>query len=99
MAEVKETKGNPADRFGGKAGPGRPKGVPNKTTTIAKDALAYAFDKLGGQDALVDWANADPDNRKIFYQTIWPKLLPLQVAGSGPGGEHLLAMIERRIIK
>lgn len=78
---------------------GRLKGSVNKTTTLAKDALTYAFDKLGGQDALVAWANADPENRKIFYQTIWPKLLPLQVSGTGENGEHLLSLIERRIIK
>ena len=81
------------------AGKGRVKGVPNKQTTIAKEALAYAFDKLGGQDALVEWCKQDPDNLKTFYTTIWPKLLPLQVAGAGPNGEHMLAMIERRIIK
>lgn len=30
----------------GKPGPGRPKGMPNKTTTAAKEAFALAFDKL-----------------------------------------------------
>lgn len=81
----------------GNRGKGRPKGVPNKTTALAKDALAYAFDKLGGQDALVKWARSDPDNTKAFYTSIWPKLLPLQV--SGEGGGPILTEIVRKIIK
>ncbi len=69
----------------GNAGKGRPKGAANKTTAIAKDALSYAFNKLGGQDGLVKWASANEENRKIFYQTIWPKLLPLQMTGEDGG--------------
>jgi hypothetical protein len=68
---------NPTKR----AGPGRPKGSVNKTTAIAKDALAYAFDALGGQEALYQWAKSNPSNLRVFYTHIWPKLLPLQVAG------------------
>lgn len=71
-----------------RSGAGRPKGAQNKTTAIAKEALALAFDELGGREALVKWAKSDPDNLKAFYQTIWPKLLPLQVAGPGQSGEH-----------
>lgn len=67
--------------FGGKAGPGRPKGVPNKTTVIAKDAIAKAAEALGGVDRLVAWAKEDPSNEKLFWGTIYPKLLPLQVGG------------------
>lgn len=67
--------------FKGKAGPGRPKGMPNKTTVIAKDAIAKAAEALGGADRLVAWAKEDPSNEKVFWGTIYPKLLPLQVAG------------------
>lgn len=95
MAETRKV-GESAKQAGNR-GLGRKKGVPNKTTSIAKDALAFAFDKLGGQDALVSWAVSDPDNLKIFYQTIWPKLLPLQVAGEGGG--PVLTEIVRRITK
>ncbi len=34
------------------AGKGRAKGVPNKTTTLLKDALLEAATKAGGNDAL-----------------------------------------------
>lgn len=65
----------------GTPGPGRPKGVPNKTTKLARHAIAEAFEKLGGTDALVTWAQADDDNLKVFYATIWPKIVPVQVTG------------------
>lgn len=62
-------------------GRGRPKGSQNKTTKAAKDAIAYAAEKIGGQDRLVEWVQSDPDNERIFWQMIYPKLLPLQVSG------------------
>ena len=69
----------------GTAGPGRKKGVPNKTTQAAKDAIAAAADALGGADRLVAWAKEDPANERVFWGTIYPKLLPLQVTGEGGG--------------
>lgn len=63
----------------GNAGKGRPKGAKNKTTTIAKDAIALAAEKLGGVDRLVAWAKEDEKNEHSFWSTIYPKLLPLQV--------------------
>lgn len=63
------------------AGPGRPKGIPNKTTKTAKEAIALAAEKLGGADRLVAWAQEEPQNERVFWGTIYPKLLPLQVTG------------------
>ena len=60
---------------------GRKKGSRNKITTIAKDAIAAAADELGGSDRLVAWAKEDPQNERVFWGTIYTKLLPLQVAG------------------
>lgn len=65
--------------------PGRPKGVPNKTTQTAKDAIALAASELGGAARLVAWAKEDPKNESAFWSTIYPKLLPLQVTGEGGG--------------
>lgn len=70
---------------GGKPGPGRPKGSQNKTTKAAKDAIAEAAEQLGGVNRLVAWAREASENEKAFWSTIYPKLLPLQVAGEGGG--------------
>jgi hypothetical protein len=71
--------------------PGRPKGVPNKTTQAAKDAIALAAEALGGADRLTEWAKEDPANEKAFWTTIYPKLLPLQVTGEGGGPVQIVA--------
>lgn len=78
--------------------PGRPKGVPNKITQTAKDAIASAAEALGGADRLVAWAQEDPANEKAFWTAIYPKLLPLQVTGAGADGEHLIKRIERVVV-
>jgi len=79
-------------------GPGRPKGVPNKVTTIAKNVIAEAADKLGGVDRLVQWAREDKLNERAFWATIYPKLIPVQVEGPGEDGKHIIETITRRII-
>lgn len=66
----------------GNRGKGRKKGVPNRMTAAAKEAIAMAFEDLGGVDGLVKWAKSDPDNQKAFYTQVWPKIVPLQVNGS-----------------
>lgn len=85
-APVLKTKMKPGD---GTPGPGRPKGLQNKTTTLAKDAIAKAADKLGGTDRLVAWAREDSANERVFWGTIYPKLLPLQLTGDGGGAVQL----------
>lgn len=75
--EVKETN----NKFGNLPGPGpgRPKGSLNKTTSLAKSVIAEAADRLGGTDRLVAWAKENAGNERVFWGTIYPKLLPLQV--------------------
>lgn len=60
-----------------RAGPGRPKGVPNKLTTSAKQAFQLAFDELGGVEGLVRWAKQD-DNLGDFYK-LYARLIPTDV--------------------
>ena len=75
----------------GNAGKGRPKGSANKTTQAAKDAIAQAAEELGGADRLVAWVKEDPANEKVFWGTIYPKLLPLQLTGEGGGPVKIVA--------
>jgi hypothetical protein len=64
------------------AGKGRPKGALNKTTRQAKEAIALAADELGGPDRLVAWVRESPDNERVFWASIYTKLVPLDVRGS-----------------
>jgi hypothetical protein len=63
------------------AGKGRKKGVPNKSTASVKEALALAFQGVGGVPALQTWAK---DNPGEFYK-LWSKMLPTEVQGSMTG--------------
>lgn len=75
----------------GKKTGGRKKGTPNKMTKTALEAISYAADALGGPERLVAWAQEDPANEKVFWGTIYPKLLPLQVTGAN-GGPFVLTL-------
>lgn len=94
MAETRKV-GESTKRAGNR-GMGRKKGVPNKTTQAAKDAIAEAFDKMGGTKALVDWADKSDDNRRVFYAQIWPKIVPLSVGGDKDN--PLVTEIVQRIV-
>lgn len=84
---------------GGKPGPGRPKGCKNKTTQTALEAIAQAAEDLGGATRLVEWAKEAPENEKVFWGTIYPKLLPLQVTGSDGDDLKVIHRIERVIVR
>jgi hypothetical protein len=79
-------------------GRGRPKGSPNKVTAEAKAVIAAAAEALGGTKRLVAWAKEDPQNEKAFWAQVYPKLLPLTVAGDAENPLTIRA-IERRIVK
>lgn len=72
------------------AGKGRPKGATNHTTRSVKEAISLAAEGLGGTDRLIAWAKEDPANERLFWSSIYPKLLPLQVAGEGGGPIQLV---------
>lgn len=63
------------------AGKGRPAGSLNKTTRAAKEAIAFAAEGLGGAERLVAWAQEDPLNERAFWTSIYPKLIPVTLAG------------------
>lgn len=76
-------KGNAANLTN--AGKGRPKGSKNKLGVSAKEAIAIAADRLGGPNRLSDWAQESPDNERVFWGTIYPRLIPHEVTGADGG--------------
>ena len=73
------------------AGKGRPKGVPNKVTTSAREAYQRAFEGLGGVESLIAWGL---ENRSQFY-TIHARLIPVEHVGEGGAGP--IATVVRHI--
>lgn len=61
-----------------KPGPGRPKGSKNKITLSMKEAFIAAYESIGGEDALAEWAK---QNQTEFYK-ICARMIPANVEGS-----------------
>lgn len=64
------------------AGKGRPRGSKNRFGQEAKEAIALAFEGIGGIAALVEWATA---HREAFYK-LYSKLIPVELNGTAPNG-------------
>jgi len=60
----------------GQAGPGRPKGVPNKLTADIKAMILGALEAKGGQKYLEEQADKNP----IAFMGLIAKVLPMQVS-------------------
>jgi len=69
----------------GTPGPGRPKGLPNKTTSLLKDAILIAATQAGekltkdGKNGLVAYLEAQAVENPGPFLTLIGKVLPLQV--------------------
>lgn len=75
-------------------GAGRPKGSVNKVTASAKDAIQQAAAQIGGTNRLAEWALEDPANERAFWATIYPKLIPVTLAGDSENPLEFITKIE-----
>ena len=73
----------------GKPGPGRPKGVPNKATSLLKDAILQAAERSGGKDGLVGYLQLQSIENPGPFMALLGKVLPIQNEHSGPDGGAL----------
>lgn len=87
-----KTKRKPTGAAALGAGPGRPKGVPNKMTTEVKAMILQALDRAGGIEYLTERAN-DPRTAGAFL-TLVGKVLPLQVQGDPDNPLRTVTRIE-----
>jgi len=63
-------------------GPGRPKGMQNKTTVALKTAIMNAFTKVGGEDYLVKVAREDPKTFCTLLGRVLPSELKADLSSS-----------------
>lgn len=94
---VKKTKRKPSGAAAMGAGPGRPKGVPNKTTTLLKDAIILAAEKHGqdgkGKDKLVGYCRMLAADEPKAFATLLGRVLPMHIEGTGENGEVLFKTV------
>lgn len=72
---------------------GRPKGIPNKTTTALREMILGALDKAGGLDYLTEQARVNPGP----FLALIGKVLPMTLAGD-PNAPLAVTVITRRIV-
>jgi hypothetical protein len=65
----------------GKKTGGRKRGVPNKLTTGAKEVIAQVAENIGGVARMTKWVRESKENERVFWTSIYIKLLPVQQAG------------------
>ena len=65
--------------------PGRPKGSPNKTTALLKDALLQAAEEAGGKAGLVGYLKQQATENPGPFLSLLGKVMPTQLTGPGDG--------------
>jgi len=66
---------------------GRKKGSQNLHTRAIREMIEAAAEGLGGTARLISWAMEDEINERLFWSSIWPRILPVQIQGMGARGE------------
>jgi hypothetical protein len=82
----------------GKPGPGRPKGMPNRTTALLKDAILRAAQDAGGEDGMVGYLTLQAKTNPGPFMALLGKVLPMQIAGDNENPLYI-AVVERRLVK
>lgn len=82
----------------GNRGKGRPKGSPNKTTAIIKDAIIQAATNAGGGD-MVEYLTQQARLNPGPFMSLLGKVLPMQIAGDPDNPVKLVHKIERIIVR
>jgi hypothetical protein len=66
---------------------GRKKGSQNVHTRMVKWVIGEVARQIGGVDRLTAWVKESEQNEFAFWTMLYPRLLPLQIAGMGARGE------------
>lgn len=78
----------------GNAGKGRRKGSQNKATKALKDMILQALDEAH-PDGGVEYLKKQALEQPVAFMTLIGKVLPMQVAGAGENGEHIVEIAWR----
>jgi hypothetical protein len=83
----------------GLPGPGRPKGVPNKTTALLKDAILQAAQDAGGDGGMVGYLTLQAQENPGPFMALLGKVLPIQTMHGSDPENPLPGVITLNIVK
>lgn len=63
----------------GEKKPNQGKRGPDKLGHDARMAIMMVADNLGGVDRMTAWAKEDEKNERLFWSSIYPKVLPKEI--------------------
>lgn len=93
----KKTKRKPSGAAAMGAGPGRPKGIPNKLTSLLRDAILVAAGDVGedgkGKGEIIGYCRFLAKEEPRAFATLMGKILPTQIEGTGDKGEVVFRTI------
>jgi hypothetical protein len=74
--------------------PGRPKGSPNKTTALLKDAILQAAEAAGNKEGMVGYLTQQARTNPAAFLTLLGKVLPMQIGGDPDNPLRTITTIE-----
>lgn len=78
--------------------PGRPKGSPNKTTALLKDAILQAAEQAGDKKGMIGYLKKQAKDNPTSFMGLLGKVLPLQLANADDE-TFKVKVIERIIVE
>jgi hypothetical protein len=79
------------------ANSGRKPGVQNHRTIFIKELLEDAVVRMGGIEGFLKWVKASPENETIFWSQLMPKLVPIQIQGTGTDGSLVVEIRQEEL--
>ena len=78
---------------------GRRRGTPNRHTANVREFLEGAAESIGGMQRLTAWIKESPENEKIFWSSMYMRLLPVQVRDACQDDEPVREITREELAK
>jgi hypothetical protein len=80
---------------GGKPGPGRKPGIPNKSNGLLKDAIIQAAEEAGGKKGIVGYLTQQARKHPAAFLALIGRVLPLQVQDRDTSKQIIVEIVYR----
>ena len=78
---------------GGKPGPGRKPGIPNRANGLLKDAIIQAAEAAGGEGGMVAYLTKQANKHPAAFLALIGRVLPLQMQDREAGGTIIVEIV------